>query len=65
MADTNAGNITLSNAKNHKSPLQGVSTEEQDLSTGHGGSKFQNSIMENNLAQGSRVLDNSLLDNGS
>ena len=26
-----------------------MSTEDHDLSTGHGGSKFENSLMENNL----------------
>ena len=35
-----------------KSPLQGISTDEHDLSTGHGGSKFDASLMENNLRGG-------------
>jgi len=35
-----------------KSPLHGNSTDEHDLSTGHGGSKFDNSLMENNLRNG-------------
>jgi len=44
----------------------GVSTDEHDLSTGHGGSKFEASLMENNLAGGgSRVQDSSLLEHGS
>ena len=39
-----------------RSPLMGVSTDEHDLSTGHGGSKFDASLMENNLGGGgSRV----------
>ena len=33
----------------NRSPLIGISTEDHDLSTGHGGSKFDNSLMENNL----------------
>lgn len=49
-----------------RSPLMGVSTDEHDLSTGHGGSKFDASLMENNLAGGgSRVQDSSLLEHGS
>jgi hypothetical protein len=49
-----------------RSPLMGVSTDEHDLSTGHGGSKFETSLMENNLAGGgSRVQDSSLLEHGS
>jgi len=44
----------------------GVSTDEHDLSTGHGGSKFETSLMENNLGGGgSRVQDSSLLEHGS
>ena len=39
-----------------RSPLLGVSTDEHDISTGHGGSKFDASIMENNLAQNSRMI---------
>lgn len=53
------------NIKNHKSPGHGISTEDHDLSTGHGGSKFESSIMENNLAMGSRIQDTSLMENGS
>lgn len=34
-----------------RSPLIGVSTDEHDLSTGHGGSKFDASLMENNLGR--------------
>jgi hypothetical protein len=44
-----------------RSPLIGVSTDEHDLSTGHGGSKFDASLMENNLG---RIQDSSLLDHG-
>lgn len=40
----------------------GVSTEEHDISTGHGGSKFENSLLDNNF--GSRVQDTSLMDPG-
>ena len=48
-----------------KSPIKGISTD-QDLSTGHGGSKFQqSSMMENNLAGASKMLENSLLENNS
>ena len=66
MADLKSNNLNI-NASNAKqiSPLKGISTEDQDLSTGHGGSKFQSSLMENNLAGGSRALDTSLMDNGS
>ena len=48
MTDSKNLKISASNVKN-KSPLKGISTEDQDLSTGHGGSKFQSSLMENNL----------------
>ena len=49
-----------------RSPLLGVSTEDHDISTGHGGSKFDASLMENNLQHGSRIQDSSLMDhNGS
>lgn len=48
----------------------GISTDEQDLSTGHGGSKFETSLIENSLIknskQGGGVLqDQSLLGHGS
>jgi len=53
-------------AASKRSPLMGVSTDEHDLSTGHGGSKFDASLMENNLGGGgSRVQDSSLLEHGS
>lgn len=52
--------------KNQRSPLMGISTDEHDMSTGHGGSKFEVSLMENNLnGGGSRVVENSILDHGS
>jgi len=52
--------------KSKRSPLLGVSTEDHDISTGHGGSKFDASLMENNLAHGiSRIQDSSILENGS
>jgi len=43
----------------------GVSTDEHDLSTGHGGSKFDASLMENLGGGGSRVQDSSLMEHGS
>jgi hypothetical protein len=58
MADPNNKNVT------DKSPLKGISTD-QDLSTGHGGSKFQTSVMENNLAGASKLLETSLMENNS
>lgn len=58
MAEPTNKNVT------DKSPLKGVSTDH-DLSTGHGGSKFQTSVMENNLAGASKLLETSLLDNNS
>ena len=42
-------NINGMKQNTKQSPLHGVSTEDHDLSTGHGGSKFENSLMENNL----------------
>mgnify|MGYP000265073880 CR=1 FL=1 len=41
-----------------KSPLKGNSTDH-DLSTGAGGSKNHSSIMENNLAGASKLMENS------
>ena len=38
-----------------RSPLLGVSTDEHDLSTGHGGSKFENSLMENTVGAKNRI----------
>ena len=54
MADKKYSPVNNSTFKNgsKKSPLQGNSTDEHDLSTGHGGSKFDNSLMENNLRTG-------------
>jgi hypothetical protein len=46
-----------------KSPLHGISTDEHDLSTGHGGSKFDNSLMENGL-RGNNLNQDSLMDAG-
>lgn len=68
MADTNSpqkGSTQSPPGKlgaKQRSPLVGVSTDEHDLSTGHGGSKFEASLMENNLG---RIQDSSLLDHGS
>ena len=46
------------------SPLHGNSTDAHDLSTGHGGSKFQNdSLMENQL-RGGNLHQDSLMDAG-
>ena len=46
--------------KSKRSPLVGISTEDHDISTGHGGSKFDASLMEN-VAHGSRIQDSSLM----
>ena len=47
----------------------GISTDEHDLSTGHGGSKFETSLIENSLIknskQGGIIQDQSLLGHGS
>jgi hypothetical protein len=43
----NKGSPIAIGAMSKRSPLLGVSTEEHDISTGHGGSKFEASIMEN------------------
>jgi hypothetical protein len=45
-------NSNFKGAISKKSPLHGNSTDEHDLSTGHGGSKFDNSLMENNFRNG-------------
>lgn len=42
-----------------------MSTDEHDLSTGHGGSKFENSLMENTIGAKNRIQESSLLDHGS
>ena len=46
MADSKGSPIAVI-GKSKRSPLLGASTEEHDISTGHGGSKFDASIMEN------------------
>ena len=47
-----------------QSPQHGISTEDHDLSTGHGGSKFENSLMENNLRGAGNLHGDSLMDAG-
>ena len=47
-----------------QSPLHGNSTDAHDLSTGHGGSKFDNSLMENNLRGNGNLHQDSLMDAG-
>ena len=46
MAENKASPMVIG-TKSKRSPLLGVSTEEHDISTGHGGSKFDASLMEN------------------
>lgn len=51
------------NNQSKLSPLHGNSTDAHDLSTGHGGSKFDNSLMENGL-RGGNLHQDSLMDAG-
>jgi hypothetical protein len=48
-----------------RSSLLGVSTNEHDLSMEHGGSKFENSLMENTVGAKNRIYDSSLMDHRS